>query len=510
MKQVGELLSIRQGTSSGATGDSTSRAFGRRPQRGGASPERGGARESGGARADTQSTIRNPTPLRSGDDSPQSDACPICKGRGFLVHDVPPGHPDFSKAVPCRCTQARMIAEQTQSLQKLSNLGALSRLTFDTFLPDGVGLPQTLRFNLREAYDRSLLFAQEPTGWLVLAGGYGCGKTHLAAAIANFRVALGHAALFVIVPDLLDHLRAAYAPNSVGGIDERLDAIRDAPLLILDDLGAHNSTPWAQEKLFQILNHRYNSRLPTVITTNQRLEELDPRVTSRLVDPDLSQVYEIIAPDFRQSGASRSGSLSTLSLHADQTFDSFSLRTTELAAEDRENLRRAVGTARAFAEKPGGWLVLIGAFGCGKTHLAAAIANQQMAAGRPTPMFVVVPDLLDHLRATFSPASTTTLDKLFEQVRSTGLLILDDLGTESATPWAREKLFQLLNYRYAARLPTVITTADPIDQIEPRLRTRMLDATRCTVFVIAAPSYRSGDAAPAGKRATRKTEKTTR
>jgi DNA replication protein DnaC len=125
-------------------------------------------------------------------------------------------------------------------------------------------------------------------------------------------------------------------------------------------------------------------------------------------------------------------------------------------------------------------------------------------------MFVVVPDLLDHLRATFSPASTTTLDKLFEQVRSTGLLILDDLGTESATPWAREKLFQLLNYRYAARLPTVITTADPIDQIEPRLRTRMLDATRCTVFVIAAPSYRSGDAAPAGKRATRKTEKTTR
>ena len=104
--------------------------------------------------------------------------------------------------------------------------------------------------------------------------------------------------------------------------------------------------------------------------------------------------------------------------------------------------------------------MLSGTYGCGKTHLAAAIANHQLTAGRPTPMFVVVPDLLDHLRATFSPTSATTLDRLFEQVKSAPLLVLDDLGTESATPWAREKLFQLLNYRYAARLPTVITTSD--------------------------------------------------
>ena len=46
----------------------------------------------------------------------------------------------------------------------------------------------------------------------------------------------------------------------------RKTEIRTASLLILDDLGAHSSTPWAQEKLFQIFNHRYNARLPTVIT----------------------------------------------------------------------------------------------------------------------------------------------------------------------------------------------------------------------------------------------------
>lgn len=425
--------------------------------------------------------------------SREDEVCPICKGMGYLAYDVPYGDPNFGKVVPCRCTQARLVNERVRALHEASNLGALARMTFDSFLPDGVGLSEITRFNLREAYELSLKFAREPKGWIVLLGGYGCGKTHLAAAIVNYRIALGHPVLFVVVPDLLDYLRATYAPTSSIGFDERMEAVRETPLLVLDDLGAHSSTPWAQEKLFQILNHRYNGRLPTVITTNQRLEELDPRVTSRLVDPDLSQVYEILAPDYRQPGAERgASSLSTLSLHGDQTFDSLSMRSTELPASDRENFRRAVTLARAYAESPSGWLVLTGGYGCGKTHLAAAVANYQVTAGRALPVFVVVPDLLDHLRATFSPTSNTTLDRLFEQVKSASLLVLDDLGTESATPWAREKLFQLLNHRYVARLPTIITTSNSIDQTEPRLRSRMLDSRRCTVFAIDASSYRGG------------------
>jgi len=84
--------------------------------------------------------------------------------------------------------------------------------------------------------------------------------------------------------------------------------------------------------------------------------------------------------------------------------------------------------------------VLTGTYGCGKTHLAAAIGNFRDAMGEEV-IFQVVPDLLDHLRATFSPNSSISYDSLFEQVRSTRLLILDDLGTQSATPWAKEKLF---------------------------------------------------------------------
>jgi len=480
------------------------------------------ARGPGRSRANPQSTTPALTPKRSAvivRNPPSDDVCPICKGKGFLVYDVPPGDPSFSKVVPCRCTEAKSVSERAQTLQRLSNLGPLSRLIFDTFLPDGVGLPEDLRRSIREAYDSSLAFAKNPKGWLVLLGGYGCGKTHLAAAIANFRVALGHQALFVVVPDLLDHLRATYAPTATIAYDERLESIRETPLLILDDLGAHSGTAWAQEKLYQILNHRYNSQLPTVVTSNQRLEELDPRITSRLVDPDLSQVYEILAPDFRQSGVTgRVGTqLSSLGLYRQQTFETFSDRS-GLPFEQYENLRRAVEAARGYAQRPQGWLVFGGSFGCGKTHLAAAIGNYQITSGRSATMFVSVPDLLDHLRATFNPTSTITLDKLFEHVRTVQLLILDDLSMENSTPWAREKLYQLLNHRYVAHLATVITTSLKLDNKlkdgnddpntlkvrEPRLFNWITDGVRCRFFQITAPSYRGSETQQAAKQSTNK------
>jgi len=53
--------------------------------------------------------------------------------------------------------------------------------------------------------------------------------------------------------------------------------------------------------LYQIINYRYNAQLPTIITTNARLEELESRVSSRLADPKISTPFNITAPDFRTS-----------------------------------------------------------------------------------------------------------------------------------------------------------------------------------------------------------------
>jgi DNA replication protein DnaC len=107
-------------------------------------------------------------------------------------------------------------------------------------------------------------------------------------------------------------------------------------------------------------------------------------------------------------------------------------------------------------------------------------------------MFVVVPDFLDYLRAAFNPQSPIPYDRRFDEVKKVPLLIFDDLGTESATPWAKEKLFQLLNFRYSAHLPTVITTSAEPNEIEPWLRTRMFDVDRCQVWALKVSSYRGG------------------
>ena len=102
---------------------------------------------------------------------------------------------------------------------------------------------------------------------------------------------------------------------------------------------------------------------------------------------------------------------------------------------------------------------------------------------------MVVPDLLDHLRATFNSNSDITLDRRFQEVRTTPLLILDDLGTQSSSGWVKEKLYQLFNHRYNAELPTVITSAETLEEMDPRLRSRMLDKRLCRIYAITTPPY---------------------
>lgn len=417
--------------------------------------------------------------------------CPKCGGLGYVVPDVHPTHPDFGRAVECTCRQSERELARYERLLRISELGSLVSCSFENFVVEGVGLPPAKQLNLKLVYDHAREFAREPKGWLVFRGGYGCGKTHLASAIANQRLAAGSPVLFINTPDLLDHLRAAYNPSAPVTFDERFESVRSAPLLILDDLGTQANTSWAQEKLYQIFNYRYNAALPTVVTTNQDLATIEGRIRSRLVDHRLVRILTITAPDFRIAGFTETHpDLSTLDLHEDQTFESFDSRDRELPRADSENLKRAYTAAQQFAQEPKDWLVLNSiAHGNGKTHLAAAIANYLAKRGESV-LFISVPDLLDHLRSTFSPSSAIRYDRRFNEVRTAPYLILDDLGTESATPWAREKLYQLLNHRYNARLPTVITSATPIKDLDPQLESRMMDERRSIFFVLTAPSYR--------------------
>lgn len=398
--------------------------------------------------------------------------------------------------VSCRCTGSHRDRQHHHHLLRYSNLGALVRYTFDNLNPQGRSGRAANQNLFTVACEAARAFADAPAGWLVLSGPTSSGKTHLAAAIANARIQKGEPVLFVSAPDLLDRLRASFGPDSEIPYDEFFDQVRNAPLLILDDLGVQSSTAWAREKLDQLLNYRFNSELPTVIVTITALDRLDERLRSRLTNPVLCRVHRVEEPE----DAAIHSWAPEFELQKTMTFKSFDRRP-NLTAEQQQNLEAALNLALNYAKSPEGWLVLMGETGCGKTHLAAAIVNHQYQGGKPA-LFVVVADFLDHLRAAFNPDSKVSYDRLFEGVKTAPLLVLDDFGEQTTTPWAREKLYQVINYRYNARLATVITTRNSLEEmldgVEMAISSRLVDHKISTPFNIILPDYR-GDLPAARK-----------
>jgi len=454
--------------------------------------------------------------------------CPHCGGIGFLRLDVPVGHEKFGKLEPCVCRAAEIADNARQRLYEMSNLERLSHLTFANF--NGTGNPKAEFVSpqevvsLREALLTSEEFAKTLNGWLLLEGSYGCGKTHLAAAIANACVQRGVPTLFITVPDLLDSLRFAYNDPETT-FEQRFEDIRNADLLVMDDFGTQNATPWAQEKLFQIINARYINKLPTVITTNLILDEIESRIRSRLQDSDFVKYIRITAPDYRRPTETSNPGISMLSLShiKEMSFGNFETRDDEVGKEivttitkerqdrygrnvkDKEivrekvtpqhikRLHEALDAAVHFAESPNDWMVLLGGSHSGKTHLAAAVGNYRLLLGGQA-ILTEVSTLLDYLKATFRPNSDVTFDRRSYEIRTTPLLMLDDLKESGiSSVWAEDKLHQILNHRYYADLPTVITsTLDPesFAKSYPSLWNKLLDTSKCQICVIDMPPYR--------------------
>lgn len=370
--------------------------------------------------------------------------------------------PRFGRAEPCACVLAETGEVRRQRLERIGNLAALARFTFDSFEPRE-GMPA-----LDDVAARARAWAESPEGWLVLRGPSGAGKTHLAAAIANARLDRGEPACFAVVPDLLDQLRSAYEPaEGEPGFDALFEQVRTAPLLVLDDIDAVALGDWAQEKLFQIVNARHIAALPTVFVCHAL--PADERLATRLATGRVLELAE--APSSPRGGYRQIGGMTRDRLE-EYGFQNFKTFFALYETEENESLQSARDRAQRFADAPDGWLLILGEHGCGKTHLAAAVA----ARARGDAFFAVVPDLLDRLRASFDRDRESAVhddpgitgkgyDELFEEVRNAELLVLDDLDAHTVSDWAREKLFQIANYRASARLPTVITSALSLDEL---------------------------------------------
>ncbi|MGQ9531430.1 MAG: ATP-binding protein [Desulfotomaculales bacterium] len=213
--------------------------------------------------------------------------CPLCQDRGIVASG--------EVARLCGCRRERVLFQ----LRRRAGLPpAMHEATFERFdlrYYSRARRDQDSGLTYYELASRTLAAAREfvrgylrdpHVDGLYLTGPVGSGKTFLACCVANALLNEGRQVLFLTVPDWLDRIRATFDAQNQTTEQELTDAAREAPVLILDDLGVHNYTAWTINKLYSILNYRLNYLLPTIITTNISLEDLSEylgdRTTSRL------------------------------------------------------------------------------------------------------------------------------------------------------------------------------------------------------------------------------------
>lgn len=211
--------------------------------------------------------------------------CPRCEDFGWVYADVSRDDPMYGQAVPCDCGIAsRGMIERLRRWAELPE--GTERLTFANFSLMGKGN------DIKRAFHTAKSFAERKADecWLTFLGPPGVGKTHLAIAVIRHRLEIldptdpqGYGK-YVFVPDFLDELRATFRDEAQESYDSVFGAYKEAPLLVLDDLGAETPTPWVNEKLDQLLDWRYIRQKETVITLNYGLERLGERIADRIAD----------------------------------------------------------------------------------------------------------------------------------------------------------------------------------------------------------------------------------
>ena len=210
---------------------------------------------------------------------PAPATCPRCSGSGWIPL---PG--DDLRVEPCGC-QGDLRRHQRLASSNIPK--RYEHCTLDTFREKSTVL-RNAKKRVQEFVD---LWPNTPEGkGLLLMGGCGVGKTHLAVAALNEIVQNGKPGrvLFSNFQDLIQEIQASFDSDQVPTKTELLRPLLEADLLVLDELGSQKPTTFVQDILYYVINTRYNEERTTIFTTNYydrtdgKDETLEQRIGTRL------------------------------------------------------------------------------------------------------------------------------------------------------------------------------------------------------------------------------------
>lgn len=178
------------------------------------------------------------------------------------------------RLLPCQLQQAVMKQQKIKQMIKSHHMPvSIAESSFDNLDVD-----TQRQAAITECMKFCLDFNQNETvKGLYLYGNMGVGKSRIAGAIAHELAQRGVAVALVYVPDFLEEVKDAISSNTVS---QKLDAIRDVDVLILDDIGAEPLTTWTRDEVLGPVLQRRMERKTTLYTSNLTMSELERHLTN--------------------------------------------------------------------------------------------------------------------------------------------------------------------------------------------------------------------------------------
>ena len=130
----------------------------------------------------------------------------------------------------------------------------------------------------------------KPKG-VYLNGSFGSGKTYLIACLFNEMAKRGVKSVLVYYPEFLVNLKSSFSDD----FEEKREYVKRIPLLLLDDIGAENTSNWSRDEVLgPILQYRMENHLPTFFTSNLTIDELEEALSTTSSGVDKVKARRII------------------------------------------------------------------------------------------------------------------------------------------------------------------------------------------------------------------------
>ncbi len=209
--------------------------------------------------------------------------CKHCRDTGFIDSRL------------CNCHKEIL---KTIERSDLARLAPVEDCKFESFLLDERFYPDKALQRVEKIFNSCRSYAVNFTPSsksILLLGGVGVGKTHLSLAIANVVINRGYSVVFGVSQNIIRDLQnERFNNNQVLQYCDR--SVLNCDLLIIDDLGTEVQSPSSLAIIYNIINTRLLSKLPTIITSNYTLDELEDKYDQRILSR-ITGEYSVLTID---------------------------------------------------------------------------------------------------------------------------------------------------------------------------------------------------------------------